>query len=119
MWKGTKNTLHLSRQKPGFCGVIFFKTNTFQGQTEKVQKYESRMTTKRRKVYFETFWIGRASQIVREEIKVLFPVVPLEQFRFFIAFLSAAQPTDQGEESVVLVVGRGLFSNCPCSVFGE
>ncbi len=39
-------------------------------------------------------------------------------------FLSAAQPTDQGEESVVLVVvvvvvvvGGGPFSKVPCTVF--
>ncbi len=38
-------------------------------------------------------------------------------------FLSAAQPTDQGEESVVLlvvvivVVGGGPFFNFPCTVF--
>ena len=33
-------------------------------------------------------------------------------------FLSAAKPTDQGEESVVLlVVGGGLFFSFPCTVF--
>ncbi len=122
MGKGSKNTLNPSRQKPEFCGVIFFKTNTFQGQTEKVQKYESRMTTKRRKVHFETFWIGRASQIVREEIKVLFPVVPLEQFRFFIAFFTcvAADRSGRGKLCLfilVLLLG-GLFPNCPCTFFG-
>ncbi len=37
-----------------------------------------------------------------------------------MVFLSAAQPTDQGEESVVLVVvvvGGGLFFSLPCAVF--
>ena len=78
------------------------------------------MTTKRRKVYFETFWIGRASQIVREEIKVLFPVVPLEQFRFLSPLLPASQPTDQGEESVVHlgVVAWSTVSQLPMYIFG-
>ncbi len=35
-------------------------------------------------------------------------------------FLSEAQPTDQGEESVVLVVVvGGLFFDFPCTVFWE
>ncbi len=36
--------------------------------------------------------------------------------RFLLSFLSAAQPTDQGEESVVLVVvvgGEGPFFSLP------
>ncbi len=32
-------------------------------------------------------------------------------------FFSAAQPTDQGEESVALGVVGGLFFDFPCTVF--
>ncbi len=55
------------------------------------------------------------------EKEVEFLPLLLQQSEFSPSpFLSAAQPTDQGEESVVLllvVVGGGPFFSLPCTVF--
>ncbi len=71
------------------------------------------------------FYLQRSRQIRERKALFFFLLLLLGEGDHFsvshVQFLSAAKPTDQGEEGVVLlllVVVGGLFSSFPCTVFG-